>query len=195
MLHFMRNVREVSSLWPQLLDVFQRALQPQVRLMRANAQTIEHENFQTLQAVDGCGRNLTEVGRVSKIVEPVSNYRQPPVNYFKRGYLKIVTDTKGRATDHRMRHYLREAAPKMCGLKDILKDAADVFPRAFVGIQAQGAITKVQRANVIQAENMIRVTMRHQHRIEVPQSNLQGLLSKIARGINNDCLTGVFDQY
>src|SRR5215471_7156471 len=191
----MRNVREVSSLWLQLFDVLQRALQPQVRLMRANAQTIEHEDFQTAQAIECCGRNLAEVRRVGKIVEPVSNYRQTSVNYFQRGNLKIMTDTKRRAINNRVGNYLREAAAKMCGLKDILEDATDIFPRAFVGIQTQGAIAEIQRANVIQAENMIRVTMRHQHRIEVPQANLQGLLPKIARGIDNDGLTGVFDQH
>src|SRR5215471_14742142 len=189
----MRDVSEVSAFRLQLFDIFKSTLQPKVRLMRADAQTVEHQHFQTAQSVHSRGRYLAEVGRVRKVIEPVRNHRQPAVNYFQRRDFQIGAETKLGAVDDRMRNYLRQPAAKMGGLENILKDAADIFPRAFVGIEAEGAITKVQRTNVIQAENMISVTMRHQHRIEVPQANLQRLLSKIARGIDNDCLTRMFD--
>src|SRR5215471_16880184 len=190
----MRDVSEVSAFRLQLFDIFKSTLQPKVRLMRAYAQTVEHQHSQTAQSVHGGGRYLAEVGRVRKVIESVRNHRQPAVNYFQRRDFQIGAETKLSAVDDRMRNDLRQPAAKMGGLKNILKDAADVFPGALVGIEAEGAITKVQRANVIQAENVISVTMRHQHRIEVPQPNLQGLLSKITRSIDNDGLTGMFDE-
>src|SRR6266511_2008840 len=83
-LHHMRDVREVGSFGLQFFDVLQRPFQPQMRRMRANAQTIEHQYFQITQAFYRRWRYFAQIRRVRKIVEAVSDYRQPPVNYFER---------------------------------------------------------------------------------------------------------------
>lgn len=56
-------------------------------------------------------------------------------------------------------------------------------------------MTKIQRANIVEAENMIRVTVSDQDCVEVLQANSQSLLPKIARRVNDNCLAGVFDEH
>jgi hypothetical protein len=55
-------------------------------------------------------------------------------------------------------------------------------------------MAKVQRSNIIEAENVISVAMCHQHGVEVSQPTTQGLLAKISRSVNDYGLAGVFDQ-
>ena len=51
MLYFMSDVRQVGALRLQFLDVLQRAFQPKMRVMRANAQAVKHQHFQITQAL------------------------------------------------------------------------------------------------------------------------------------------------
>jgi hypothetical protein len=92
-----------------------------------------------------------------------------------------------------MRDNLRQAAAKMRGLEDVCEDAADVDPGSLIGIETQCAMAKIQRPNVVEAEDVISMTMSHQHRIEVFQSVTQGLLAEIRRSINDYGLTRVLD--
>ena len=56
-------------------------------------------------------------------------------------------------------------------------------------------MTKIQRANIVEAEYMIRVTVSDEDCVEVLQANSQSLLPKIAGGVHDDCLPGVFDKH
>ena len=105
-----------------------------------------------------------------------------------------MAETKGSAGDDRMRDDLRQAAAKMRRLKDVFENAADVDPRAFVGVEPQRAMTKIQRSDIVEAEDVIGVTVSHQHSVEMLQPLSQGLLAKVSRGINDDGLAGVFDE-
>jgi hypothetical protein len=79
-------------------------------------------------------------------------------------------------------------------LKHVLKNAADVLPRTLVGVEPQRAMPEIQWSNVIESEDMISVTMRDQYGIKMLQPNLQSLLPKVTRRVDDDCLTGVFDE-
>ena len=50
---------------------------------------------------------------------------------------------------------------------------------------------KVERANVVEAEDVIGVAMRDEHSVEPLQSLSQGLLAEIRRGVNEDGLPRV----
>src|SRR6185295_15798418 len=56
-------------------------------------------------------------------------------------------------------------------------------------------MTKIQRSNVIESKNVIGVTMRDQNGVEMLQTGAQGLLTKVSRGVNNNCLPGVFNKH
>src|SRR5215212_10822976 len=84
------DVREVGAARAQLFDVGERALQPEVRRVRGEAQAVEHEHVQVAQQFERAGRYLAQVGRVGEVVEAVGDDGQPPVDdldgrHFKAG--------------------------------------------------------------------------------------------------------------
>src|SRR5207302_703602 len=95
----------------------------------------------------------------------------------------------------RMGNNLWQPTAKMRGLKDVTEDAANVDPGAFIRVKAQRAMTKVERTNVVKSKDVIGMTVRDQHGIEMLQPITQRLLAKVSRGIDDDGLPGVFDQY
>src|ERR1051326_8363435 len=121
MLHFMRDVRKVRALRFQLFDIFQRAFQPKVRLMRAYTQTVEHQHFEIAEPCNGRGWNLAQVSGVSKVIEAISDHGQASVNDFQRSYFQIPANTEWRAIYDGVGDYLRQPAAKMGGLEDILR--------------------------------------------------------------------------
>src|SRR6266545_259739 len=191
----MRDVREVGSLGLQFLYVFQRTFQPKVRLVRANTQAIEHQYLQITQAFYGRWRYFAQIRRVRKIVEAVSDYRQPPVNYFERRDLQITTEAKRRSRNHRVRNDLWQASAKMRRRKDVIEDAAYIDPGALVSVKAERAVAKVKRANVIESKDVVGVAMRHQDRVKTLQSIKQSLLAKVSRSVHDHSLPGMFDQH
>ena len=126
-LHIMCDVGKESALRLQFCDILQRAIQPEMRLMRANAQAIKHQYFQIAQAFDGAGRHLAQVRRVREIVETISHYRQAPVNHFQWCDFKIRAETKRSSIYDCVWHNLRQASAKVGRFKDILKYPADIF--------------------------------------------------------------------
>ena len=92
------------------------------------------------------------------------------MNNFKRSYLEIAADAKRRAIHNCVRHNLWQPATEMRRLKHVLKNSADVFPGALVCVKAERPMTKVKGPNVIKSENVIGVTMRDEHCIQVLQS-------------------------
>ena len=79
-------------------------------------------------------------------------------------------------------------------LEDVFEDAADIDPGAFVGIETKRAITKIQRANIVETKNVVGVAMRNQDRVEPLQAIAQGLLAKVGGSIDENRLTGMFDE-
>src|SRR6185369_2013752 len=192
-LHIMCDVGKESALRFQFFDILECAIQPEMCLMRANAQAIKHQHLQAAQAFDGAGRHLAQVRRVREIVETISHYRQAPVNHFQWCDFKIRAETKRSSIYNCVWHNLRQASAKVRRFKDILKNPANILPGAFIRIKTERAMTKIQRTNIVEAENMISVTVSDEDCVEVPQANSQSLLPKIAGGVDNDRLPGVLD--
>src|SRR5882724_4726644 len=108
-----------------------------MRRMRSNAETIEHQHLQIAQAFDRGRRYFAQICRVGKVVEAISNHRQPAMNNFQRRHLQIAAETEGRAGDDGVRYDLWQAAAKMRRLEDVFEDAANVDPGPFVRVKAQ----------------------------------------------------------
>ena len=164
-------------------------------LMRTNTQAIKNQNPQVSQSFNCRRWNLAQVSRVSKIIKAISDDRKPAVNYFERRYLQVATKTKRRAGNHRVRDDLGQAAAKVRWLENVLKNAANITPRALIRVETKRAVTKIQRANVVEAEDMIRMTMCDQHGIQALQAESQRLLAKVAGSIDDNRLTGMFNQH
>src|SRR5437660_6643190 len=191
----MRDMREVGSFGFQLFDVFQRAFQPQMRCMWANAQTIEHQYFQITQAFHRSGRDLTQIRRVCEIIKAVSDHRQAAMNYFEGCDLQIAAEAKRRARNDGVGNNLWQPTAKMRRLKDVTEDAPNVDPGAFICVETQRAMTKVERPNVVEPKDVIGMTVRDHDGVEMLQSITQSLLAKVSRGIDDHGLAGMFDQH
>jgi hypothetical protein len=55
-------------------------------------------------------------------------------------------------------------------------------------------MTKVQRPNVIESEDVIGMTMRDEHGIQMLDSLAKCLLPKVGGSVDDDSLSGMLDQ-
>jgi hypothetical protein len=55
---------------------------------------------------------------------------------------------------------LRQTAADVRRLENVLINAAQIFPRERVGENAHRAVAKIERANVVETENVVNVAMR-----------------------------------
>lgn len=163
--------------------------------MRFEADTVEHEDFKVAKAVHRIGRDRFKVGGVGEIVESVCDDRQLAVDHFERRYFDLFSDAEGRVVHDRVRDQLRKATAEMCRLEDVLEDAAKVDPRYLVCEDRHCPVSKIKGANVVEAEDVVNVTVRDQHRVELSDIRPQRLLAKVTRGVDEYCLAAVFDQY
>ena len=74
-----------------------------------------------------------QIRRVGKIVEAIGDDGKFAVNDFERRDVQIFADAERRIMFDRVRNQLRQTAAEMRRLKDILKNAPQIFPRDFVG--------------------------------------------------------------
>src|SRR6266581_3695900 len=149
----MGHVREICSARFQFGDVSERLIEPQMRRMLLEPQTIEHQYVKTAQPIHRVRWNLTQIRSIGKIVKAVSHHRQTAVNQFQRSYFQVLAQTKRRAGKDGVRNHLRQAAPKIRRVKDVFEDASNVQPRLLVGVNTKGAVAKIQGPDVVQAKD------------------------------------------
>lgn len=160
--------------------------------MRFEANAIEDENVEALEARDRFVGDEIQIGRVGEIVEAIRDDGELAVYNFERRDLYIA-DAKWRVVENHVRDKLRKAAAEMRRFEDVLKDTPEVDPRDIVRKYRHRAVAKIERPNVIEAENMIDVAMRYQHRIHLSDICPQRLLPKICRCIDQYRRAVVFD--
>ena len=188
------NVSEVSATRLNPGDVLKRLIEPEMSWVFLEAKAIEHEHIKIGHCRHCVLGDFAQVSRISEVIEAIGHHRQPSMDHFKRSYQQLVAKTKRRVGNHRVRDYLRQTAAKMRRFKNIFEDATNIRPGAFIGIKAKRSIAEVQRANIVETKNVICVAMCDQNGIKAFQVVTQGLLPKIGRGINEDCLIAVFDD-
>lgn len=93
----------------------------------------------------------------------------------------------------RVRYQLRQATADVGWLEDVLKNAVKIGPGDCVRKYRHRSVAEIQRTNVVQPENMIDMTVRYQHRIDLSDIRPQCLLAKIYRCIDKNCFPGVLD--
>src|SRR5947209_5627126 len=189
------DVREVGAARSQLSDVVERAFEPEVCRVRAQAQAVEHESVQAAQHVQRGGRNLAQVGRVGEVVEAVRHHGEPPVDDLDGSNLKVWAEAEGSAVRDRVGDDLRESAAEGRRLEDVFEDAADVHPRALVGIDAQSAMAEVQGSYVVEAEDVVGVAVRDEDGVEVSKTYAQSLLAEVRGRVYQDRLPAVLDEH
>ncbi len=90
----------------------------------------------------------------------------------------------------------RHGAERRFVIEYIGEDAPDEAKRFFVAVDRQRrALTDIEGANVIKTEDVVGVAVREQNGVKAFQSNAEGLLAEVRRGINHDVLAAARDQY
>lgn len=166
-----------SRVYP--LDVIQRLVQSQMSRMRLDTDAVEYEHIKVLQTVDRLIRDEIKIGGICKIIESICNDRQLSMDDLERRDLKPFADRERCFRVDRVRDQLRQAAAKMNGMKNVLKDPAKIDPRDLIREDRHRTVPKIQRAYVIQAEHVVDVTVCYQNRVEPVDLGTQGLLTKI----------------
>jgi hypothetical protein len=80
----------------------------------------------------------------------------------------------------RVRYQLRQSAAVVGRLKDVLKNPSEIDPRDLVRKYRHRSVAKIERPDIVQAKDMIDMTMRDQHRIKPADVRPQSLLAKVA---------------
>src|SRR2546423_18862 len=189
------DVCEVGAARLQLLDVGERAFEPEVRRVRAQAQAVEDERIEAAQHVERAGRNLAQVGGVGEVVEAVGHDGEATVYDLDRRDEQIGAETELRAVFDRVRDDLRQAAAEVRRLEDVLEDAADVRPGAPVCVDSQSAVAEGQGADVLESSDVVGVAVRDEHGVEVLDALTKRLLPEIGRRVNEYRLAVVLDEH
>src|SRR5947207_13656245 len=80
--------------------------------------------------------------------------------------------------------YARHGAEGRLVVENVGEHAADDAKRFFVAIDREGcALTNIERTNVIEAENVIGMTVSQQNGVKAVQSDAERLLTEIGRGV------------
>src|SRR5215208_2491059 len=105
MLDVVSDMSKESSSRLQLLDVRERFIDPQVRWVFLEPQTVQHQHVQVSQRVDCSARDLAQICQVSKVVETIRHHRQTAMNDFERRYLQFAPETETRAGRNDIRNH------------------------------------------------------------------------------------------
>ncbi len=94
----------------------------------------------------------------------------------------------------RMRNKQRQPAADMCRLKNVLKNSSKIGPCGIVRKNTHRAVAEIQRANVVEPENVIDMAMRNKNRIEASDFCAKRLLAKIYRRIDKNYFIAMLDK-
>src|ERR1043166_9820359 len=179
MLDVVGDVSKESATRLQLVDILERFVDPQVCRMFLETEAIKHEHIQASQRVHRSARNLAEIRQVREVIKTIGHHRQASMNHFEGRDLQLASDTKTPARCNNVWNHFRQTATEVRRLEDVLEDAFDIYPRAFIRVDIQRAKTKVQRSDVVETKNVIGVTVCDEHSVHVLQTKAQRLLSKV----------------
>ncbi len=177
----------------EFFDVGEGFLEVQMRRVWLNADAVKHQNIKPAEPIKRLRRNGLQVGRVGEIVKAISDHRKLAVDDLKRRHLDLA-DAKGRTRKDRVRDKLRQPAAQVGRLKNVLKNATKVDPGDLIREDRHRPVAKIQRPDVIKAEDVIDVAVSDEHRIELADICPQCLLAEIRRGIDEDRLPFMLDE-
>src|SRR5689334_15153585 len=134
--------------------------------MWAVTQRVEEKNVQIAQPVERRVGNRAEVGEISRTAE--TKAKDLSVAVEDRHGLKSRAEQRQRSRNV-VHLYLREAAVFVIGIEDVLEDRTDDFARPLIRIKGDAAVRtmKAERSHVIEAEDVVRVAMRVNDRVDV----------------------------
>src|SRR5208337_4969754 len=137
-----------------------------MRGMRRVAQCIQKKNVETAQFLQRFGRDLAVIGQVGGRSETETKNRGLAVNYRQR--LEARAEQFDGAFD-RQQVDQRQSAKLVRGFKNVAEHVAQEFAGSRRGIKRQLArfVPISQRAQIVDAEDVVSVRVRVEHGIEL----------------------------
>src|SRR5689334_8726731 len=178
-------MREVGLLRRHLLRNRDRLAEREVRVVRLIAQRVEHQYVHTLDQTERYVRDVVAVGEIRKVAETEAENRQLPMPEGNRNDLDPA-DEEG--APHRVLADLRHAATRLKrSLEDVRKLPANLRPGLLVGVtRNRAALQLVEAPQIVEPEDVVRVRVGEENRIDMGNVMRQHLLTQIRRRIHQD---------
>src|SRR3954452_4553215 len=153
-----------------------------MRRMTLMPQSVQKQNIQVLQVRERLLRNVAEIGQVSCGAKAVSIDLGVPMNHRHR--LKAGTKQLHRPVD-RLEFHLSNAAEFVVGIENVSEHVSQKLGRLGPRVKRDlGGSMKAERSEVINSEDVVRMSMRIKHRIDVLDLRPDRLLAKVRCGID-----------
>src|SRR6267378_550857 len=188
----MRNMRKPGPLRPQLINYRQRLLHRHMHRMRHIPQRIQNQIVQSLQQRSALLRQPAEICQIRRPPKPVSQHfhlsmHQRHGNELDAHHLKRPL--------HHMQMNARNAAQRRLVVKHIRKRPPHNLKRLFTSIHRHcRPLLEVVRPQIVKSQNMIRMPVRQQNRIQPVDPGPQSLRPEIRRRINHHIVPAVRKQ-
>src|SRR5882724_1548692 len=177
---------EPGAAWFEAVDEFEGLVYRLVHGMRRVAERIEDEFVEVFEQSDGRFRDGAEVRQIRSVAKAKTqdvqiamnqrNWRDGCAEKFDRAVNVIDFDEWNRA-DFRL------------AVEDVRKRAAqDVKCFSVRENRQRGPLAHVERANIVESENMISMGVREEDSIKALEADAKGLLAKVRRRVNYDVL-------
>src|SRR5260370_35443694 len=158
------DVREPRAARLELLNEGERLLHRLVHGMWSIPQSVQHELVESLEQRHRRIRNLAEVGQIGDPPEPESQNFHLTVEQRHRNKRDAEKFKGALDVD---RSYPWHAAERRFVIEDVSKDATDDAESFFVGVDGERRpLTDIEGANVVEAENVVGVTVGPQDGVE-----------------------------
>ena len=166
-----------------------------MRRVRFVSERVDDQQIQVSHLVQGLFRNLVAVGDecdiLIAIAESETGHLAISVNHIKRSHAQPA-DFK--FTIDRLRNELRQPASDMFRLENIGEDLAKIFPCRLATVYRYRSLPEIEGADVIEAKDVVGMTMSDQHSVQPVQMFAQSLLAKIHGDVDDQSHAIVFDE-
>ena len=153
---------------------------------------VQHEFIETFEQRHGRVRNSAEVGEIGGAPKAEAENFHIAVEQRhrdKRDAEKFNGALHGDQGD------AWHGAERRLVIEDVGKHAPDDAKCFFIAVDGQRrALANIERANVVEAENVVGMTVRQQNGVEAVESNTERLLAEVRSGINHNVLAATGDQ-
>ena len=188
MVNVVAEMGEVGLPGLYLRQVREALLNAQVRRVRAVAEAVEYHHVNPMKLPDGRFGQTRAIRDIpsprAAMFQQVSRHRRAMLNFQRRD----VDIADGEWPVNRNEINLRTVQPDVRGLVvNIVEHMADVRQGILLRIRRQDTLVKrVEAADVVEPENVVRVRMREQYRMATLDLVIQHLLAEVGRRVNDE---------
>lgn len=184
MVELVGDVGEIGGLWPKRLDDLQPFVDGEMRLVRLRPEHSQNQHIEIGEQVERCFGYGAYVRDIGKIADPVSKYVHCSVHNLDRSHRDAVY---GERALHRDQFKRGLAASDLGGDENILERPSNRNQRRFQAVASHDTAGEiVEPPDVVEAEEVVRMSVGEENRIDSPDALAQHLGSEIGRSVDKE---------